>query len=297
MAQFTFESFIILLLMVCIVGANVVILLVLYRTEHLTFINRYFFVSLTLSDLFIGAFVVPFSFLSSLFDSWVLGDMFCHVEAYLAAIFWIASVYSLMWLGIDHYIAIRKPDRYESLMTPMRCICWVAFIWVAALSFCCPPLFGVSRARYYAPAYLCIIDWHLQKAYFITSGILILIPPIIALSCSNLYIFTAQYREQRAVYEKCTDSNSRAEFYLMNFVVGVMLLLVWSPWCILQVYELYLGAEEVAPWSPPSLHFFFMWLVVANSFFKFLVYVVLCHDFRIGLKVLYTQLTCFKINR
>ena len=297
MVAFTLETFVILLLTICIILFNIIILLVIYHTDNLGHINKYFFVSLTLSDLFIGVFITPFSFFSSLFDEWVFGSMFCHVEAYVAAIFWIASIYSVMWLGIDHYVAIRKPDRYESLMTPMRCICWVAFIWIAALSFCCPPLFGEARARYYVQAYICIIDWSLQKAYFVTSGVIILLPPLITLTCSNLYIFTDRYKKKKAVYEKCTDSNSRPEFYLMNFVIGLMFLLSWCPWCVLQIYELVLGMEVIDEWTPPSLHFVFMWLAIANSLFKFIAYVVLCHDFRIALKVLYNKVTCIKINR
>ena len=156
----TFECFLILLFNIFIVGGNILILLILFKTEQLVSINKYFFASMTLADLCIGCFVIPFSFLTSLFDQWIYGEHFCNLEAYVAAIFWIASLYSLTWMSIDHYVAVRKPDRYESLMTPMRSLCWVALIWVAALSFCLPPLFGNSHAQYYKPAFLCIINWN-----------------------------------------------------------------------------------------------------------------------------------------
>ena len=289
--SFTLQTFLILLFTILIITVNVVILLVLFKTDQMEFVNKYFFVSLTLADLFIGVFVAPFSFWTSMFDDWIYGDKFCHVQAYLATIFWIASVYSLMWISIDHYVAIRKPERYESLMTPMRCICWVAFVWLAALSFCLPPLFGASKARFYDQAYVCIIDWDLQKAYFITSGTLIIIPPLIALSFSNLYIFTSSYRIKRAVYEKCTDSNSRPEKYAMSFIIGLLFLVSWMPWCLLQLTEIFLPPEEREQ-TPSGLHFSLMWLAVGNSAWKGVVYTIMDHDFRVGLKILSTKLVC-----
>ena len=235
---FTFESFLILVITLSILASNSLTLLVTLQTDVLSFINKYFLVSLTLADIFIGVFITPFSFWTSMFGDWIYGDNFCHLQAYLAAIFWIASVYSLMWLSIDHYVAIRKPDRYESLLTPMRCLCWLVFVWVAALSFCGPPLFGVSRARYYPEAHLCIIDWSNQKAYFVTAGVIIMLPPVIALTFSNLYIFTHKYQEKKAVYEKCSDSNLRPDHYFMSFVLGLVYLGSWFPWCMLQVSQI-----------------------------------------------------------
>ena len=293
--RFTFESFFILVMTIGIIVANVLIMLVLFKTEQLRFVNKYFLVSLTVADLMIGVFVTPFSFVTSLFDRWIYGEKFCHLEAYLAAIFWIASVYSLCWISIDHYVAIRKPDRHDNLMTPMRCACWITFVWVAALSFCCPPLFGVARAKYYPEANLCIIDWDKQKAYFITSGILIIVPPVVALTITNLYIFTDKYRQKKSIYEKCYDCDSRPDHYFLNFLVGAMVFLTWMPWCILQMAEIFRPGpiiDHSISWAPPQLHFYFMWIAVGNSLWKFLLYVGFDHDFRIGLKMLFTNLTC-----
>ena len=57
---FTFETFVILLVTLAIVVLNILILLVVFKTDQLTFVNRYFFVSLTVCDLGIGAVITPF---------------------------------------------------------------------------------------------------------------------------------------------------------------------------------------------------------------------------------------------
>lgn len=89
----------------------------LFTTDMLALLNKHFFVSLTLADLCVGLFVTPFSVWTTVFDRWIYGDRFCHVEAYLAAILYIASVHSLAWLSVDQYVALRKPDRHASIMT------------------------------------------------------------------------------------------------------------------------------------------------------------------------------------
>ena len=53
----------------------------------------------------------------AVFERWIYGERFCHVEAYLTAILYIASVHSLAWLSVDQYVALRKPDRHASIMT------------------------------------------------------------------------------------------------------------------------------------------------------------------------------------
>lgn len=140
--EFSLEALIILFITIVIIITNILILLIIQKTEVFPFVNRYFFTSLTVADLLIGIVVTPFSFWAAIFDKWIYGETFCHLQAYISTILWIASVYSLMWVSIDHYVAIRKPDRHESIMTAMRCRCWVAFVWLAALCFCCPPLLG-----------------------------------------------------------------------------------------------------------------------------------------------------------
>ena len=288
---FTFGTFVILVITFAIVAANVLILLVLFRTDMITCVNRYFFISMTLADLCIGVFVTPFSFWTSMFDRWIYGDKFCHLEAYLAAIFWIGSVYSMTWVSIDHYVAIRKPERYESVMSRTRCVCWLVFMWLVAFSFCCPPLFGVSRARYYPEAYICIIDWSLQKAYFITSGLIVIIPPIIALSVVHLYLLTGKYQQKKAIYEKCTESNPRPELYVMNSLVSLVFVISWFPWCMAQLHEV-LHGTETQPSDHPAMHFIFMWFAVANSLWKFVVYCIFDHDFRVGLRILKSKVSC-----
>lgn len=290
--SFTIESFCVMVLTACVIVFNVLILLVYFQTEVMfTYVNKYFFVSMTISDLAFGLFVLPFSFWASVFQEWIYGDLFCHVEAYLAAILWIVSLYSLMWMSIDFYMSIRKGDRYESVMSPMKAKCWTAFVWLAATFYCCPPVFGMARAMYYKEAYLCVVDWKLQRAYLLTSGMLIIVPPMIALIISNCYIFTKEYKENSRYWEKVSEFNSRPDAYIRNFVIGIVVVVTWLPWCCVQLHEvIHHTSKELI--IPSGVHFFTIWLAVGNSAWKFFVYLLLDGDFRRGLGDLYGKIRC-----
>ena len=316
------ETVVTLSLTVLIISTNVLILLMLFTTDMLALLNKHFFVSLTLADLCVGLFVTPFSVWTTVFERWIYGDRFCHVEAYVAAILYIASVHSLAWLSVDQYVALRKPDRHASIMTSTRSSCWVAFVWATAVGFCLSPLFGSSTARYYADAYVCVVDWSSQTAYFITAAVLLVVPPLVALGFANVYIFTSTYERDKAVYDRVafelapsavsndagavlvTIESTRPELYAVNVIVGWVYVVVWLPWCILQLY-CYLTAASAIDHNQRSaasdavaatvtvdlaaLHFWLTWLAIGNSFWKFIVYVICFHDFRTGLRILYSN--------
>lgn len=287
--SFNVESVVTLVFTVIIVCSNALILFVLAWTETFRNINKIFFGSLTVADLCVGLFITPFAVYSSFSNSWIYDDeIFCHIEAYLMAIFFIAGVYSLSWISVDHYLAIRKPTRHKTAMSSTRSICWIIFAWLAAVSFCSPPLFSFERASYYKEVFMCSIDAGPQKPYFLTAGILVLCPALFALIFTNAYIFTERFRSKKHMFENILiDHASRPKNYFMNFVVSVVFLLSWLPWLMLQIAGSFLESHSD---YPHTVHFYFLWLAIGNSFYKFFIYVGLSCDFRRGLR----QLCCHR---
>ncbi|XP_029649304.1 G-protein coupled receptor 52-like [Octopus sinensis] len=275
-----------------IIVGNILIILVLCNTNCLHNVNKLFFYSLTFADLCLGLFITPFSILTSFFGQWVYGDnRFCQIEAYLTTIFWIAGLYSLMCINVDHYIAIRRPERYNTLMSPVRCICWTVFVWFSAFSFCCPPLFALHRARYDEEAFMCIIDTRLQLAYFITAGLIMTCPPIFGLIYTISYLCSSSFRKKREVYETILqDRASRPWNYFMNSVASVIFTLAWIPWCVLQVHDIIYSRNQNGYRSP--LHFYLLWLAIGNSFYKFFIYITMSREFRMGLRQLWSKPDC-----
>jgi len=49
------------------------------------------------------------------------------------------------------------------------------------------------------------------------------------------------------------------------------------------------GSPVTHTGSLAALHFWLTWLAIGNSFWKFVVYVICFHDFRTGLRILYSN--------
>ncbi|ESO86349.1 hypothetical protein LOTGIDRAFT_95891, partial [Lottia gigantea] len=266
-----------------IVISNCLILLVVSWTKAFKNVNKLFLFSLTISDLILGLFVTPFSIFNSLYNAWVFAnDIFCCVEAYVLAAVVIAALYALALLQVDHFVAIRKPDRHHYMLSPARSACWIFIVWLVAVSFCMPPLISLRRARYYREAFICIIEAKKQRAYFMTAGLLITAPGLSALIYTSSYMFTSAYKKQLTFfYQVFPDRASRPLNYKINFINSIVFLLCWLPWCLLRVHHVSVPRSDRAP---PEIHFYLFWLGICTAFFKFIVYVIMSEEFRSGLR-------------
>lgn len=190
----------------------------------------------------------------------------------------MGGLFSLTWLAIDHYVTMKNPERQGPAMSGLRSACWVTMVWVAAVSFCSPAAVGVAGADYLPYAYICVIDWHGQKAYVITSGLLVTLPSLVVLTVTGKYLVSDEYAEDRAL---CTDSKPRHRRYVSTMLVSVMYVIAWLPWGTVQVMTMV--DEQLTTDVPPVVHFIVVWLALANSLVKFFIYVITDSDFRNGL--------------
>lgn len=73
-------------------------------------------------------------------DVWVFGKVWCR--GWLVADVWIstASILNLCAISVDRYVAVTRPVRYRSIMTPRRAKTIVAGVWIVSFLICCPPL-------------------------------------------------------------------------------------------------------------------------------------------------------------
>ncbi|CAG7825145.1 unnamed protein product, partial [Allacma fusca] len=168
------QAIIILSIGVLIIVTNVIIIATFITAPGPREVLTYYLLSLSVADLLAGVLVVPLSVYPTLIQQWVYGDVICKVSGYLGAILWTASIYTLMWMSVDRYVAVRKPIRYEVVQTRTRIQCWVAVSWCSALMLCCPPLLGFRGADFDKESSVCLLEWNVMPAYAATLASLIL---------------------------------------------------------------------------------------------------------------------------
>ncbi|KAE9554984.1 hypothetical protein FO519_001802 [Halicephalobus sp. NKZ332] len=87
----------------------------------------------------VGLVILPFSIANEALNRyWIFGDTWCTM--WLTMDIWMctASIYNLVAISIDRYIAIIKPLNYPMLVTKFRARCIVAAVWIGSFIICSP---------------------------------------------------------------------------------------------------------------------------------------------------------------
>ena len=73
-------------------------------------------------------------------DVWIFGKTWCR--GWLVTDVWIstASILNLCAISVDRYVAVTRPVKYRSIMTPRRARTIVAGVWSVSFLICFPPL-------------------------------------------------------------------------------------------------------------------------------------------------------------
>ncbi|ELT94371.1 hypothetical protein CAPTEDRAFT_103054, partial [Capitella teleta] len=128
---FVFAVFYALICIAGLVGNGLVIFVVLRYAKMKTVTNMYI-LNLAISDLcfLIG---LPFLIVTSIVKKWIFGFFLCKIFYILTSINWFTSVFTLIVMSADRYLAVCHPIRSMSYRTPIVsrvvCVC----VWLSSM--------------------------------------------------------------------------------------------------------------------------------------------------------------------
>ncbi|XP_074493141.1 adenosine receptor A2b-like [Sebastes fasciatus] len=129
-----------LLIAVFSVLGNVLVCWAVCLNSNLQSITNFFVVSLAVADIAVGVLAIPFSIvISTGFCSNFYGCLFI---ACFVLVLTQSSIFSLLAIAIDRYIAIKIPLRYTSLVTGQRAQGIIAICWVLSIIIGLTPMMG-----------------------------------------------------------------------------------------------------------------------------------------------------------
>jgi hypothetical protein len=98
--------------------------------------------NLAFSDLLLGLTVLPFSATADTFKKWFFGEIICEIWLSLDVLCCTASIWGLLMIAIDRYIATIHPIKYRQLKTnPKIAIIYISTSWFISLLIGLGPLF------------------------------------------------------------------------------------------------------------------------------------------------------------
>uniref|UniRef100_A0A667W9V9 Adenosine receptor A2 n=1 Tax=Myripristis murdjan TaxID=586833 RepID=A0A667W9V9_9TELE len=129
-----------LLIAVFSVLGNVLVCWAVCLNSNLQSITNFFVVSLAVADIAVGVLAIPFAIvISTGFCSNFYGCLFI---ACFVLVLTQSSIFSLLAIAIDRYIAIKLPLRYNSLVTGQRARGIIAICWVFSIIIGLTPMMG-----------------------------------------------------------------------------------------------------------------------------------------------------------
>ncbi|KAF1377397.1 hypothetical protein PFLUV_G00200400 [Perca fluviatilis] len=125
------------------VAGNVLVCWAVCLNSNLQSITNYFVVSLAVADIAVGLLAIPFAItISTGFCANFYGCLFI---ACFVLILTQSSIFSLLAIAVDRYIAIKNPLRYHSLVTGHRAKGIITLCWVLSVGIGLTPMLGWNR--------------------------------------------------------------------------------------------------------------------------------------------------------
>ncbi|XP_029372026.1 adenosine A2a receptor b isoform X2 [Echeneis naucrates] len=129
------------LMIACLaVAGNLLVCWAVYLNSNLQSITNFFVVSLAVADIAVGLLAIPFAItISTGFCANFYGCLFI---ACFVLVLTQSSIFSLLAIAVDRYIAIKNPLRYNSIVTGLRAKCIIALCWVFSVGIGLTPMLG-----------------------------------------------------------------------------------------------------------------------------------------------------------
>ena len=112
---------------------NLLVILVVVSDKHMRNTTNILILSLAVADLLFIVFCVPFTATMYALPIWPFGELWCKVVQYLMFVCAYASVYTLVLMSLDRYLAVVHAIRSMSFRTERNTWLAVAATWAVIL--------------------------------------------------------------------------------------------------------------------------------------------------------------------
>lgn len=281
----TLASAISLSFLVLVILTNAMIVLVVLRRRSAT-INVPLFLSLALSDLLMGVFVLPFTTVYAFLGGAVTPGIHCTVSGIAFHVLQTTSLFSFFMISMDRFLSITRPLTYIGLMSDLKSTIIAASFWVLSIAlYAVIPISGMGHYSYLCHQNLCNLILNGNAGfYYITSVMLFCISFYFGTYVINFKIFLIARRQQRRVAAMEITSGPvvgrdlKRKVKLVRSILAALGLFTvcWGP------YYIAIAHSTLTQTLPhPSVQYCVLWLAISNSSMNFFVLLGTYRMFRV----------------
>ncbi|NXL91619.1 AA2BR protein, partial [Alectura lathami] len=298
-----------LIIAVLSIAGNVLVCWAVAINSTLKNATNYFLVSLAVADIAVGLLAIPFAITISI--GFQVDFHSCLFFACFVLVLTQSSIFSLLAVAIDRYLAIKIPLRYNSLVTGKRARGLIAVLWLLSFVIGLTPLMGWNKAMSVCPNatnetgansgaghHSCFISCLFENVvtmsymvYFNFFGC-VLLPLVIMLgiyvkifmvACKQLHQIELMGNSRTTLQKEVHAAKSLA------IIVGLFAF-CWLPLHILNCITHF--HEELSKSKPEWVMYMAIILSHANSVINPIIYAYRIRDFRYTFRKIISKILC-----
>lgn len=227
------------------VFGNLLVCIAVGRNKKLQTVTNYFLVSLAAADFFVGTLAIPCAIMIYLGIPHNTLYM-CVAVAYTLITLTQSSVFSLLAIAIERYVAILLPFHYQRLLKPRNARLIILLTWFLAFLVSLVPLMGFhNKARHINFCFFtCVVDIALL-VYFSFFGCALI--PLLVMFFIYAHIFITVRRQVRriAAIQSALEVQAKQNSALRHeakkatsiFLLIFLFVLCWMPMHIMNFLQ------------------------------------------------------------
>ncbi|XP_054263186.1 tachykinin-like peptides receptor 86C isoform X1 [Macrosteles quadrilineatus] len=287
-------------------GGNSIVMWIVLAHRRMRTVTNYFLVNLSVSDLMMALLNCIFNFIFMLNSHWPFGSFYCTVNNFVANVTVAASVFTLVAISIDRYMAIVRPLQHRMSRCTARAA--IAVIWIASALLAFPCLLYsstmVKRYRNGQTRTVCYMMWPdgrypfsmAEYVYNLVFLSLTYLVPVVAMAVC----YTLMGRElwgSKSIGEQTQRQldaiKSKRKVVRMFIIVVTIFALCWLPYHGYFIYA-YHNNSVAASKYVQHIYLFFYWLAMSNAMVNPLIYYWMNNRFRVYFRQIICQCFCFR---
>ncbi|XP_039962378.1 allatostatin-A receptor isoform X2 [Bactrocera tryoni] len=128
---------------------NVLVIFVVVANQQMRSTTNLLIINLAVSDILFVVFCVPFTAADYVLPTWPFGNLWCKFVQYMIVVTCHCSVYTLVLMSFDRFLAVVHPVTSMSLRTERNAMLAIFCAWILILSSAIPVALAHSVRLYY----------------------------------------------------------------------------------------------------------------------------------------------------
>ncbi|XP_055377131.1 tachykinin-like peptides receptor 99D isoform X2 [Condylostylus longicornis] len=277
-------------------GGNLIVIWIVLAHKRMRTVTNYFIVNLSIADATVSTFNVIFNFIYMLHSHWPFGELYCKISQFVSTLTISASVFTLVAISIDRYMAIINP--LKPRMGKRCTLAIAAGIWIISVVIACPMfLFFKTESLELEDGgerIVCFLEWpdgetnnSLQEyVYNIVFMFLTYFIPIGSMSYTYARVGLELWGSQsigECTHRQLENIKSKRRVVKMMMVVVFIFGVCWLPFHVYFIVTSYYPNITRSSFIQ-ELYLAFYWLAMSNSMYNPIIYCWMNSRFRRGFK-------------